>query len=164
MKNLTIDEMLLPLGFEHTVVKTFTAIQLSSFVFKTAKQRKAAVRQLKKLEASRQGSLDVLALRRGHMNRGKGSLSAIAARVFAVIQAGGSDLTKALNLRRHRLSDSQIECVEDQLREKEELRRVADERLLHSMRPRKLREGRMLAGIVVRRGSRQLLPKVMTAK
>jgi len=164
LRDSSIDQVLFPLGIEHSTAKTFAAIQPSAFVFRTHKQLKTVSRQIEKLKSRVRGSLDVISLRRGHKDRLKGSLSAVLERLFTLIRAGARDLTKALNLREDRLTQAQTALLEARAQDKDARNQKAARQLLRSMTPHRLRTGRVLTGIILRRGDREIRRSLLDLK
>jgi hypothetical protein len=79
-------------------------------VFETPEQRALLVKQWKKFEDRTGAGLEALAFRRTYGCRRQGSLCAVAEEVHAHIRAGGTNLTKLLNL--NKLSDRVLAVTE----------------------------------------------------
>jgi hypothetical protein len=93
-------EVIVPLGYEHSVVRSYRALRLSAFVCQTPGQWKALDRRFRRFTADHGCGLEVLALRRGYGGRARGSITAVAEAVFREIHRGGRDLGGALHLTR----------------------------------------------------------------
>ena len=94
------DEVVFPLGHEHSKVLTYKTIRPSAFVFRDPKQSRAIRRQMKRFTAEHGVGLEVLTLRRGYKGRRAGSFKAILESIFDLIQSGKHDLSKAMHLSR----------------------------------------------------------------
>ena len=87
-----------PLGLERARVKTYTAVKLSAFVFRTPRQQEAWRRALSKFGQRTGCGQDLLALRRNHLDRPHGSLAAVAKQIHRAIRGGDRNPARTLHL------------------------------------------------------------------
>jgi hypothetical protein len=118
------DEVLLPLGLPQEVVKAYSALKLSAFLTQHPKQLRTLERQVQRVHAETGCGLDLLALRRAY-GPSDGSLSQVASRIYAYVNSGGRDLTKALNLRSDHLSHRTAGMIDFRRQTTHEYRRSA---------------------------------------
>jgi hypothetical protein len=146
-----LDEVLLPMGLEHESIKAYKVLKTSAFVFQTAAQQTAIMRQLERLQQHTGCGLDLLVPRRSHSERSAGSLTGVAKPIYEYIRMGGRDLTKAFNLREDRLSAKLAGQVENRFEERRQYRRRADRRLERKIALSAESKRTVLTGIVIRK-------------
>jgi hypothetical protein len=142
-----IPAVVYPLGLEFKKVGAYKAIKPSAFVFKTPEQRKAIEKQVAKFQERSGCGLEVLAQRRGYGGRRQGSLVDIAEEVYGVIQKGGHDLTKPLNL--NRKSSQLARIYERRLAEIEMRKEVAQKDLFARIDVRDADPAALATGYIV---------------
>jgi hypothetical protein len=136
-------EVYFPLGLEAREVQAYRVIKPSAFLFRNPEERERALRAMKKFEEKYGCGLEVLALRRGYGGRRQGSLVDIAEAVYALIRAGGGDLTRGLNLTRLFQELNQVQAHQRRLHTRKEKGREA---LHHAIDTRHLPEAGQLPG------------------
>ena len=122
------EQLLLPLGFEHTTSKSYQMLKPSAYVYKSPKQYRAITRQIDKFRQETGCGLDVIALRRG---RGavRGSLSETARRFAEFIERDGRDVTKEFNLRFKRCANQVKDAIKSRQQMLQSARHNADNSL-----------------------------------
>ena len=94
-------QAIVPLGLDLPTMKNYKIIKPSAFVFRTAKQRKGILKEWGRLNEKTGCGPELLALRRTY----KGSLSAVARKMYELIRSGKKSL-ETLNMDREWRPDS----------------------------------------------------------
>jgi hypothetical protein len=152
-----VEEVLLPLGFEHKTYKSYKIIKPSAFIFQTPKQYKAVMKAMEKLQRELGSGLDMILLRHRSKNPEMGTLTANAESIYAFIQSGSLNFSRKFNL--DQLSQVQTELLPERMRLLEQHRSDALRELFGQIDVQHLQEEACLTGIVVNRSTLQALQK-----
>jgi hypothetical protein len=140
-------QIMFPLGFDQRRVQAYKIIKKSAFLYRTPDQYAKFVKAMQKFSDSCGCGLEVLALRRSHGDRDKGSIQDIATIIYDYIRSGGDNLTKELNLTRafeelERIREQHFDAMQER---KRELR----DKLYHAIDARQLEDEATLTGLLV---------------
>jgi hypothetical protein len=137
----------LPLGLDRRKFQAYKVIKQSAFLFRTPAQREKIGKAMQKFADAHACGLEVLALRRGHGGRRKGSITDLAEAIYAYIRAGGDNLTKELNLTRRFKELDQVQAGHYQVLQ--DRRQAARVRLYRTVDDRSLDKDALLTGLYV---------------
>jgi hypothetical protein len=139
--------VLFPLGLAHAKPLTYKVIKASGFLYRTPGQREKICNAVQHFVDRYACGLELLALRRGHLDRRRGSISDVAEQVSSYIREGGDNLAKAFNLTR---SCKELELVrESHSRQVERRRQEIAEELLQTIDTRTLSTSVRLTGVIL---------------
>jgi hypothetical protein len=145
-------KVLFPMGLERHRPKSYKLIKPTAYIFRSAQQRDAILKQYEKFADRYACGLEVLALRQTRPNRRHGSVVDLATFLYRYIRSGAANITKSLNLTRE--FPALLAVKSQHADELHRLKAFRREELHTRINARNMDEAAKLTGLFVGRGDR----------